>query len=302
VKNQKSRTFEKNQKMKLPHPIPYQGSKRNLADKILSYFPLKVNRLFEPFAGSAAITIASAYYCKANHFIINDINEPLIKLWDKIINNPDQIIGEYHHIWNNQIGKEEAYYYEAREMFNNTQQPEYLLFMLAKCVKAAVRYNSNGEFNQSPDKRRLGRTPSNMREDIIKVSQLLKSKVTLLSLDYEEAIATVNEDDLIYFDPPYQGTGQNGGFRYMQDLNHDDFVLSLFQLNKKNIPFLLSYDGRTGDKHFGKPLPDALNLTKIEIDAGRSSIATLLNRVENTYEALYISPSLMNIKCAHQPS
>jgi len=132
-----------------------------------------------------------------------------------------------------------------------------------------------------------------MREDIIKVSQLLKNRVTLLSSDYKEAIANVNENDLIYFDPPYQGTGQNGGFRYMQDLNHDDFVLTLFQLNKKNIPFLLSYDGRTGDKHFGKPLPDALKLTKIEIDAGRSSIATLLNRVENTYEALYVSPSLM---------
>ncbi|MBE2208848.1 MAG: hypothetical protein IAE84_14745, partial [Saprospiraceae bacterium] len=71
------------------------------------------------------------------------------------------------------------------------------------------------------------------------------------------------------------------------------FVISLFQLNKKNIPYLLSYDGRTGDKHFGKPLPESLNLTKIEIDAGRSSTATLLSRVENTYEALYISPSLL---------
>lgn len=289
--------------MKLPHPIPYQGSKRNLADKILAYFPLKVNRLFEPFAGSAAITIASAYYSKANHFVINDINEPLIKLWDKIINHPEQIISEYHLIWNNQIGREEEYYYEAREIFNATQKPEYLLFMLAKCVKAAVRYNSNGEFNQSPDKRRLGRTPSNMCEDIARVSQLLKNKVTLLSSDYDEVIAAASVDDLIYFDPPYQGTGQNGGFRYMQDLNHDDFVLSLFQLNKKNIPFLLSYDGRTGDKYFGKPLPDALNLTKIEIDAGRSSIATLLSRVENTYESLYISPSLLNkIDIKLQPS
>ncbi len=289
--------------MKLPHPIPYQGSKRNLADKILSYFPLKVDRLIEPFAGSAAITIASAYYCKANHFVINDINEPLMNLWDKIINNPEQLISEYHFIWNSQIGREEEYYYEARGIFNNTKKPEYLLFMLAKCVKAAVRYNANGAFNQSPDKRRLGRTPSNMREDILRASQLLKNKVTILSVDYEEVIASAGENDLIYFDPPYQGTGQNGGFRYMQDLKHDDFVLSLFQLNKRNIPFLLSYDGRTGNKHFGKPLPDALNLTKIEIDAGRSSIATLLNRVENTYEALYLSPSLLNqLDFKFQPS
>ncbi len=280
--------------MRLPHPIPYQGSKRNLADKILSYFPCNVNRLFEPFAGSAAISIASAYYYKANHFVINDINEPLIQLWDKIIHHHEDLVSEYHYIWHNQIGREEEYYYEIREKFNTTQKPEYLLFLLAKCVKAAVRYNTNGEFNQSPDKRRLGRTPSNMKIAIINVSQLLKNKVTFLALGYEEVIKGATENDLIYFDPPYQGTGQNGGFRYKQDLNHDDFVLSLFELNKKNIPFILSYDGRTGEKHFGKPLPPALNLAKIELDAGRSSIATLLNRVENTYEALYLSPSLMN--------
>lgn len=279
--------------MKLPHPIPYQGSKRNLAAKILAYFPPKINRLFEPFAGSAAISIACAYYGKANHFVINDINEPLIMLWDKIINKPEQIIFEYNNIWHQQIGREEPYYYEIRNAFNATQKPEYLLFLLAKCVKAAVRYNANGEFNQSPDKRRLGRTPNNMRDDIIKVSQLLKNKATLLTLNYKDTINNANEQDLIYLDPPYQGTGQSGGFRYMQNLNHDDFVNSLFQLNKKNIPFLLSYDGRTGEKSFGKPLPHALHLAKIEIDAGRSSTATLLHRVENTYESLYISPALM---------
>lgn len=280
--------------MKLPHPIPYQGSKRNLADKILTYFPSHINRLIEPFAGSAAITVASAYYCKANHFIVNDINEPLINLWDKIINHPEEIVRQYHHIWTQQIGREEAYYYEVREGFNATQEPEYLLFLLAKCVKAAVRYNSNGNFNQSPDKRRLGRHPSNMREDIFKVSQLLKNKVSLYSMDYEQILDKAYKDDLVYLDPPYQGTGQNGGFRYMQDINHDDFILSLFKLNKRNIPFILSYDGRTGEKHFGQALPDVLELTKMELDAGRSSIATLLNRVENTYESLYLSPSLMN--------
>ena len=85
--------------MKLPHPIPYQGSKRNLADQILRYFPDNFDRLIEPFAGSAAITIASAYYFKANHFIINDINEPLTQLWDGIINNPKTIIKHYFDIW-----------------------------------------------------------------------------------------------------------------------------------------------------------------------------------------------------------
>ena len=46
--------------IKLPHPIPYQGSKRNLAPDILRYFPETFDVLYEPFAGSAAMTIAAA--------------------------------------------------------------------------------------------------------------------------------------------------------------------------------------------------------------------------------------------------
>ena len=35
----------------VPHPIPYQGSKRGLAPIILAYFPSHFRRLVEPFAG-----------------------------------------------------------------------------------------------------------------------------------------------------------------------------------------------------------------------------------------------------------
>lgn len=281
--------------MKIPHPIPYQGSKRNLAADILKFFPQKIDRLIEPFAGSAAITIASAYYFKADKFIVNDINKPLINLWDKIVNEPQTIIRDYHHIWNNQLGNEEEYYYQIRDNFNQTKEPKYLLFLLAKCVKAAVRYNAEGNFNQSPDKRRKGRLPENMRYDILNVSNLLKDKVTFYSYDYEKILDMATEKDLIYMDPPYQGTAKNGGFRYMEDLNHVNFIISLYKLNKRNIPFILSYDGRTDNKTYGEELPQELNLQKIEIDAGRSSIATLHSRNERTYEAVYISNNLASI-------
>ncbi|MBM3879048.1 MAG: TIR domain-containing protein [Verrucomicrobia bacterium] len=46
--------------MRVPHPIPYQGSKRNLAPAILGYFPERVGTLIEPSAGSAALGLASA--------------------------------------------------------------------------------------------------------------------------------------------------------------------------------------------------------------------------------------------------
>jgi len=286
--------------MKLPHPIPYQGSKRNLADQILRFFPEKFNRLIEPFAGSAAITIASAFYFKANRFLINDINEPLINLWEHIIENPKSIIKHYHDIWHGQHGNAEEYYYQIRERFNDTKQPEYLLFLLAKCVKAAVRYNAQGQFNQSPDKRRLGRNPQMMRDDILRVSQLLKGKTAYYSQDYQSIFDLAKDNDLVYLDPPYQGTGVNGGFNYAGNIEFDNFVVSLYDLNNRNVPYILSYDGRTGTKTYGNPLPDKLSLTKIEINAGRSSQATLLSRNEITYEALYLSPALIDIIDLHK--
>ena len=210
------------------------------------------------------------------------------------INSPKSIVKSYHEIWNGQHGNEEEYYYEIRNRFNETKNPEYLLFLLAKCVKAAVRYNSQGGFNQSPDKRRLGRNPQKMRDDILRVSQLLKGKTQIYSTDYSNILDDASENDLIYMDPPYQGTGMNGGFNYSGNIEFDNFIVSLFELNNKGIPYILSFDGRTGDKTFGEPLPENLCLTKIEVNAGRSSQATLLNRNEITYEAIYISPSLVS--------
>lgn len=101
-------------------------------------------------------------------------------------------------------GNEEEYYYEIRDKFNDTKNPEYLLFLLAKCVKAAVRYNSQGGFNQSPDKRRLGRSPQMMRDDILRVSQLPKGKTEVFSTNYSNILDLATPDDLVYMDPPYQ--------------------------------------------------------------------------------------------------
>jgi DNA adenine methylase len=214
-------------------------------------------------------------------------------LWGDIINNPQALVEMYHEIWNGQLGDEEQYYYQIREKFNETKQPEYLLFLLAKCVKAAVRYNAQGNFNQSPDKRRLGRNPQLMSDDILRVSQLLKGKTEIYSTDYSQILELATPDDLVYMDPPYQGTGVNGGFNYSGNIEFDSFVTSLSELNRRHIPYILSYDGRTGNKTYGNPLPVDLELKKIEINAGRSSQATLLSRSEYAFEAIYLSPALV---------
>jgi hypothetical protein len=54
----------------------------------------------------------------------------------------------------------------------------------------------------------------------------------------------------------------------------------------------VSYDGRTGEKVHGRRLPGHLQLQLVELEAGRSSQATLLGRAEITFESLYLSRAL----------
>ncbi len=277
----------------MPQPIPYQGSKRIIAQQILRNFPKQIDTLIEPFAGSGAISVAAAYHRKANRFLLNDLNEPLMDLLEVIINNPHKIADEYEILWKAQLGQERIYYDFIRDEFNKTHRPDHFLYLLARCVKASVRYNANGEFNQSPDNRRKGRRPTSMRQEIVAVSNLLRGKAIITSGDYRNILGMVSELDLVYMDPPYQGTSQPKDPRYYRGLALDELVDFLAELNKRRISYLLSYDGRTGEKMYGVALPTSLNLHQLEIYAGRSSQSTLLGKNSKTYETLYVSPALM---------
>lgn len=278
--------------MKLPHPIQYQGSKRTLASTILRYFPLKFPRLVEPFAGTAAISIACAVRGKANSYWINDLNKPLAELLGLIINRPAEIADYYETIWNQQHNDPLEHYYRVREDFNRTGDPRLFLYLLARCAKGSVRYNTEGLFNQSPDKRRHGTRPETMRENILGVSALLKGKSVISSFDYKDVLSNLNEDDVVYMDPPYQGVCGDRDSRYFSGISYKEFVSALSKLNIRQIRYVVSYDGRTGNKTFGNRLPESLSLTLIELEAGRSSQATLLGRDAITVESLYLSPRL----------
>ena len=278
----------------LPHPVQYQGSKRNLAPDILKFLPGRIDRLVEPFAGTAAISIATAARQGTQKFWLNDLNKPLIELLNLIIEKPNDIADAYAEIWNEQLSDSLGHYYEVRKKFNKTNDPKLFLYLLARCVKGSVRYNSGGLFNQSPDKRRKGTQPAKMRKNLEGVSKLLREKCQFTCLDYRQVLVEVQSHDFVYMDPPYQGVSGNKDSRYFSRIDFDDFVLALERLNERGIAFAISYDGKLGNKTFGKILPERLELNRIEIEVGRSSQSTLLGRDEITVESLYLSRALMN--------
>jgi DNA adenine methylase len=279
-------------------PFPYQGSKRKIAGKILSFFPEDVETLIEPFCGASAVSILAAKERKAQKIILNDLNEPLIELWEQILSNHQELSNSYKELWYEQLDNPKEFFIVKRDEFNKTKSPHLLLYLLARIVKGAVRYNRDGEFNQSADNRRKGMKPERMKRNLEQISFLLSDITTTLSKDYKEVVTLASKKDLIYLDPPYQGTSFTRDHRYFEGVKYDEFVTSLQLLNKNNLSYIISYDGTCGQKEYGQKLPDNLNLEHFYINAGRSTQSTLLGRSDSTFESLYLSPALIErLKC-----
>ena len=278
-------------KTNTPHIVQYQGSKRILAPQILRYLPPHFERLIEPFAGMAAITVAVAQQKRALRYVVNDINQPLMAILTEAIQIPEQLISKYRSLWNGQFdypGGSVEHYYHVRELFN----AENMLYLLARCVKGSVRYGRNGKFNQSPDKRRNGINPETLADNVRRISSMLKDKVEFHTKDYREILERAQKGDLVYMDPPYQGVSNVKDCRYVSGIDFSDFVQVVNGLNRKGVDFVISYDGKCGDRTYGEELPDYLECQKIYLNAGLSSQSTLLGKKEMTYEVLYLSKNL----------
>jgi DNA adenine methylase len=280
----------------LPHPIPYQGSKRQIADRILGVVGTRrFAALYEPFVGSGAITIAAAARDLADRFVVSDTLTPLVGIWQSIIDRPRELAAEYEVVWSDQFdGDSIGHFNVVRAQFNERHDPAKLLYLLARCVKNAPRFNSEGAFNQSPDKRRHGMRPAKMRREIEGVSALLRRRTSVRRAEFEDALADATAADLVYLDPPWHGTSTGRDKRYHEGLDRERLISALGDLNRRGVPFLLSYDGRHGTKTYGDPLPESLRATRLEIFAGRSSQATLLGRKDQTVESLYASEGLLD--------
>ncbi|MFU8848243.1 MAG: DNA adenine methylase, partial [Opitutales bacterium] len=58
-----------------------------------------MNRLIEPFAGSGAISLASAARGISKEYWLNDFNAPLSDLLRLIVNKPEEVSDFYRSIW-----------------------------------------------------------------------------------------------------------------------------------------------------------------------------------------------------------
>lgn len=261
--------------------IKWSGSKRSQAVQIKSFFPEEFDTYYEPFVGGGSMLYA-VYPEKA---ICGDICEPLIQLWNEIKNNPGALSEAYRTRWTRLQTEGHTAYYDIRDEFNKNHSPEDLLFLSRTCVNGLIRFNTNGEFNNSLHHTRPGIHPDRLKKIVLDWAEHIQGSC-FLAADYRETTETATNKDLIYLDPPYFHTKG----RYYGTINFDEFLEYLETLNSKGIKYVLSFDGTRGEDSFTVDLPKELYKRHEMIPSGNSSFKKVMDKQNlQVFESLYLN-------------
>lgn len=261
--------------------IKWSGSKRYVAPELSKYISNQ-KRYIEPFIGGGAM-LPFRQIPKA---ITSDIIPELIRLWRHIKNNPEQVAYEYLVRWNRLQSEGHSVYYEVRDSFNKTKNEFDFLFLTRTCVNGLIRYNTNGNFNNSMHKNRPGINPKTFKEIILKWSYFIRD-VEFRICDYRETLADVTNNDFVFLDPPYGGTKD----RYTKtEFNLTEFYNELERLNYVGAKWLLTFDGTAGNREYDYQVPKELFKHKIEIKTGNSPFTKLMKtNIDAVYESVYFN-------------
>jgi DNA adenine methylase len=263
--------------------IKWSGSKRKLAKFIVPHIP-DSGTYFEPFIGGGSILGAIG----PRKSYAGDVIPELIDLWNAIKTSPDSLSRKYEKHWHGLQSQGHTYYYEVRESFNRMRKPEDLLFLSRTCVNGLIRFNTSGNFNNSLHHTRPGIHPTTLSEIILQWSELV-SKTNFVATDYKKLLTKAKAGDIVYLDPPYMG---NKGRYQKIDFDFDELWATLEDLNKKKILWILSLDGKSGDRNYSKALQEPLKLSKQSflLDGENSAFPRLLNnRLDKVKESLFIN-------------
>lgn len=261
--------------------IKWSGSKRTVASQLGEFF-LPANTYYEPFVGGGAMMP----FAKSRRGKASDIIPELINLWNEIKNNPEKVVEEYEVRWNRLQDEGYQVFYEIRDRFNKTKSPFDFLFLTRTCLNGMIRYNRAGEFNNSLHLTRPGIAPQRLSAIIHQWSTCMK-KFNFFNVDYRECLEDVKKGDFVFLDPPYGGTKS----RYTQTpFSLDEFYHVLDQLNRKEVNWMLTFDGTSGERNYTFAPPEDLYKSSFKVKTGKSSFRKVIDKVqEDVLETVYLN-------------
>lgn len=234
------------------------------------------------------------FYLEPERAIINDINGKLMAFYNGVRDNYDALrleLDEIERLYTEYRGqfdllksmnpetrvedRNEALYYELRDMFNGLREARYsdalLYYYINKTAYSGmIRYNSRGEFNVP-----FGRYKAINTNLITKSHSQLLSRAQIMNGDYTEVFALAEEGDFMFLDPPYDCIFSDyGNDEYREGFN-DQCHIGLAEAFRQLPCRALLVIGKT-------PLTERLYGDMIVHEYGKSYSVNIRNRFKST--------------------
>lgn len=228
---------------KYPKPfLKWAGGKSQLLPEINMCIPKdireskRIKKYFEPFLGGGAVFFSLISNYRIGEVYLSDINNELILTYNVVKENPKELIEKLKILSDEYPSEKEdikEYYYGIRKSFNNNlvdfdfenysekhmERAAQFIFLNKTCFNGLFRVNKKCEFNVpcAYTKNPLICDESN----ILNVSKSLQN-VNLKCVNYLELEPLIDDDSLVYLDPPYKPLNNSSSFNGYSKYRFDD--------------------------------------------------------------------------------
>lgn len=215
--------------------LKWAGNKTAVMSELKKHLPAGP-RLVEPFAGSCAVMMATDY----PHYLVADINADLINLYKKAAYHPEELIQVALVLFSEDNSAEK--YYENRLRFNEDtsltmlERAALFLYLNRHCYRGLCRYNQRGKFNVPYGNYK---NPYFPHAEIITFAEKAV-RATFICASYDETLAMLQAGDVVYCDPPYDGTFSGYHTAGFSDNDQYDLASILVRRSSEGHPIVVS--------------------------------------------------------------
>lgn len=215
--------------------LKWAGNKTAVMPELMQHLPAG-SRLVEPFAGSCAVMMATDY----PHYLVADINPDLINLYKKAAKHTEELIQCAWALFSEDNSAER--YYENRLSFNEDttlttiERAALFLYLNRHCYRGVCRYNQSGKFNVPYGHYKKPYFPH--AEILTFAEKALRA--TFICASYDETLAMLRAGDVVYCDPPYDGTFSGYHTAGFSDDNQYDLASILVRRSSEGHPIIVS--------------------------------------------------------------
>lgn len=255
--------------------LRWAGSKRQVLNRLESYWSSSYGRYVEPFAGSASLF----FRLSPPKAILSDLNSELIEFYQVLKTHPVRLFNAVKKIKVNKSNYLRLRKADPRRL-NKLNRAVRFIYLNRNCFNGIYRTNKLGKFNVPYAKRRAGAMPD--LSDYLICSKKLRS-ADLKSVDFEKAMRYVGKNDFVYLDPPYAIRSKRVFHEYgPKSFDEGDLKRlgdCLEAIHSRKAFFVLSYiDTAEMRRHFGK-----WSLARIAV---RRNVAGFTGHRRRAYEIL----------------